>query len=222
MTVASSHGSRPTAPAYPVEVGGTNPEFELPLDREEAAEQPSETTPAPSAAPDHMNNTGTRHSPSASWGYETRLTYQVIDDTGAVMSGYDVNERWSTGVVNDITPCDWRRGPPGAFHVAGSSFDDLIGGESAGHTPTPLAPSGGSTRVQHWGQEWYVGSLTPGRGTLVQTNTLQKYQDHATHDGVTSPPSLASRGLAGARQTAETAAEAVMSGAARARRFLGL
>jgi hypothetical protein len=157
-------------------------------------------TEEPNAAPKSMSHLSTTHSASASWGYETRVKYQVLDDTGAVMSGYDVNERWSTGVVNDVSPCDWRRGPAGGAHVAGTDFDDVIQGESAGHKPTPQAPSGGSTRVQHWGQEWYVGSVTPGSGTLVQTNTLQKYQDHATHEGVTSPPGAGSRFLSGARQ----------------------
>ena len=176
---------------FPVESGMAVSDSDFMLPR--ADETGAERTEEPTAAPKSLSSLATTHSASSSWGYETRVTYQVLDDKGAVMTGYDVNECWSTGVVNDTRPCDWRRGPAGSFHVAGDRFDDLIGGESPGHIPAPTAPSGGTTRVQHWGQQWYVGSLTPGRGTLVQTNTLQKYRDHGAHESVTSPLGLGSR-----------------------------
>jgi hypothetical protein len=199
-TTVSGRQGPATPGAFPVPGGQSSDDVESLAPEERAEEETGGDTEEPTAAPKSMSHLSTTHGASATWGYETRVKYQVLDDTGAVMSGYDVNERWSTGVVNDASPCDWRRGPAGGVHVAGSDFDDVIQGESAGHIPTPLAPSGGSARVQHWGQQWYVGSVTPGTGTLVQTNTLQKYQDHATHDSVVSPPSLAARAGSGLRQ----------------------
>jgi hypothetical protein len=33
-----------------------------------------------------------------------------------------------------------------------------------------------------------IGSTSPGKGTKVQTNTLQKYLDHGDHLSIKSPP----------------------------------
>jgi hypothetical protein len=144
----------------------------------------------PSAAPKSLRHVSTNHSAHATWGYETRITYEVLDDKGNPIKGFDVNEKWTTGVVNDYPKADWRRGPEGGTTSAGTTFFDNIQGESKGHTPAPQNPQKplGTTKVQHWGQDWYIGSTTPGKGTKVQTNTLQKYQDHAEHQNIKSPP----------------------------------
>jgi len=49
----------------------------------------------------------------------------------------------------------------------------------------------GTTAVYHWDGEWSVGSADPsgGKGVRVQTNTWQKYQDHARHRNIVSPAS---------------------------------
>jgi hypothetical protein len=39
-------------------------------------------------------------------------------------------------------------------------------------------------KVQHWGQSFFVGSTSKGKGTMVQSHTLQKYLDHADHENV--------------------------------------
>ena len=48
-------------------------------------------------------------------------------------------------------------------------------------TPTPSPPQSprSPTKVVHLGQEFWVGSGTNGQGARVQTDTLQKYIDHA-------------------------------------------
>ena len=157
---------------------------------------PDETTSGgtaaatPSAAPKSLSHKGTKHNADTTWGYETHETYEVLDDKGTPIKGFDINEKWPGAVVNDDAKADWRRGPAGGAHSSGTTFFDKMQGESSSHTPTPQNPQAplGSHKVQHWDQEWYVGSTTPGSGTLVQTNLFQKYQDHAAHENIKSPP----------------------------------
>ena len=161
-------------------------------DEQPPPEQQAETAqagPAP-AAPHHLYAKGSSHAADATWVYASHINYEVIDDKGAAIKGFDVNEQWDTGVVKDDPTSDWRRGPPGAFPSTTTMFADLIGGETPTHTPAPTAPGSplGTTKVQHWGQSWYIGSQTPGKGTKVQTDTLQKYLDHGEHLSVKSPP----------------------------------
>jgi hypothetical protein len=134
-----------------------------------------------------MVSTGATNAAHATWGYESHENYNVIDDKRAPVTSFDINEQWSTGAVADAAGCDWRRGAPGSVHVDGSTFFDNLQGETSAHKPVPQNPQSplGSTKVQHWGQEWRVGSLTPGQGTLVQSDTIQKYQDHAAHENRT-------------------------------------
>lgn len=63
-------------------------------------------------------------------------------------------------------------------------FADRITGETSSHTPIALAPGNNTVKVEHWAQSWYMGSLTPGVGKIVQTDTLQRYTDHAEHQDI--------------------------------------
>ena len=116
--------------------------------------------------------------------YETHENYQVVDDTGAPVTSFDINEKFTTPPTADYPGCDWRRGAEGGAHVTGSYFYDNMQGETTSHTPTPTNPQSPltSTKVQHWQQEWRVGSTIPGQGTLIQRNLFQKYIDHAAHE----------------------------------------
>ncbi len=140
-------------------------------------------TALPQSAPS-MKHKGATHSSHATFAYETHENYEVLDDKGVPMKGFDVNEKFTTAPTNDAAKCDWRRGAAGGLHAPGSTFFDNMQGEVSSKTPTPQNPQAplGSTKVQHWTQEWYVGSTTPGKGTKVQTNTFQKYRDHAAHE----------------------------------------
>jgi hypothetical protein len=55
--------------------------------------------------------------------------------------------------------------------------------------PTPTGPGQtlSSVIVQQRGQEWTVGSTTPGSGARVQTDTWQRFIDHGHHANITSP-----------------------------------
>lgn len=175
--------------AFPVESETPGGEAgEAPAEQQQATEEQAQATPA--AAPHHLTAKGTSDGADGTYGYASRISYEVIDDKGKAIKGFDVNEQWETAVVNDDATCTWRRGAPGGTTASTTQFDDFIQGEASGFTPTATAPGSplGAHATQHWGQAWYIGSTTPGKGTKVQTNTLQKYLDHARHTGIKSPP----------------------------------
>jgi hypothetical protein len=72
--------------------------------------------------------------------------------------------------------------------IANAELLDGIFGEVASSIPHPIynANPNGSA-VQHWGQEWRIGTCQTGSGPRVETNTLQKYTDHAAYTYVTTP-----------------------------------
>lgn len=143
----------------------------------------------PRQVPKSLRHVSTTHNPDATWSYLTLVTYEVLDTSGNPISGFDVNEKFGSPTYDDAS-CDWRQSNEGGYTAPGTQFSDHMGGESSTHTPTPQSPQSplGNHKVQHWPQAWYIGSTTPGSGTKVQTNTFQKYQDHADHENVRSPP----------------------------------
>jgi hypothetical protein len=126
---------------------------------------------------------------SSTWGYETWINYTIQDQLLATLpSGVPLNEEWTTAVVDDSAGTNWRRGPEGSFNAPSPQFADFIQGEHVELPPIPLPGcAGNNTKVQHWGQGWWIGSLTIGAGRRVQSNTLQKYRDYAAHEGIVSP-----------------------------------
>jgi hypothetical protein len=128
---------------------------------------------------------------NSDYGYDSFLNYTIKDNLSAKLpSSIALNENWTSPVSNDYTNANWRRQDPGNLTSTDSTFADHIGGEyfSLPANPTPSCPPPlGSTPVQHWGQEWRVGSSTPGSGARVQTDNIQKYLDHARHTNIVSP-----------------------------------
>ncbi len=122
-------------------------------------------------------------------GYLTLISYTAQDQLlAALPSDVPYNEKWTTGITNDFSGTNWRRGPEGAGVSQGSLMQDLIGGENVNLPPVPVPLcNGDSTAIQHWGQEWWVGSATIGVGRRAQTNTLQKYKGRAAHTSIMSP-----------------------------------
>jgi len=123
------------------------------------------------------------------WGYLTTLNYTVKDQLNTLLPSHmPTNEDWTTGPVNDYNATNWRQSIATGFDESGSAFADAIGGENLSLPPNPVPTcDGNSTSVQHWGQEWRVGSIASGFGSRIQTDTLQKYVGHATHVGIVSP-----------------------------------
>src|SRR5258708_1423156 len=102
-----------------------------------------------------------------------------------------VNEQWTTAVVPDYSGTNWRQPAPnstGCVAITNAELIDGIFGEVSSRIPTPVYNvNQNGTAVQHWGQEWRIGTCTTGAGPRVETNTLQKYTDHAAYTGVTTP-----------------------------------
>ena len=125
----------------------------------------------------------------SAYGYLTDLEYAIQDQMSTSLpSGVPVNENWTTGVASDYNGTNWRRGDPNGVNEPVSAFADQIQGEafSLPAYPTPTC-DGNSTPVEHWGQEWRVGSLASGFGRRIQTDTIQKYIGHAVHASIVSP-----------------------------------
>jgi hypothetical protein len=130
----------------------------------------------------------------ATFGYASQIHYAVLDNFATVLpANVPLNERFTGRVVADFAGTNWRRGPEGGTTVAPANWYDQIQGENLammGLVPVPQAPQTplGAVAVDHWPGEWQIGSATIGAGVRVQTNTWQKYRDHARHTDVTSPP----------------------------------
>jgi hypothetical protein len=128
------------------------------------------------------------------FAYASFIHYKILDQFGKVLpANVPLNEHFTTPVTPDFPGMDWRRGANGGATVAPSDWNDQIQGETAGHVPPPQNPQTplGATAVYHWDGEWSIGSADPsgGKGVRVQTNTWQKYQDHARHTNIVSPAS---------------------------------
>src|SRR5882762_9276909 len=82
-------------------------------------------------------------------------------------------------------------GPPGGSYRNGNSIIDTITSCTSILTCTPIPehprflPSG--IKVHHRRQTFYVGTQTPGMGVRIQTDTLQRWLDHAAHEGIVTP-----------------------------------
>lgn len=132
-------------------------------------------------------------SSGASNGYSSLLHYEIKDQFGATLPmGIAVNEKWVSVETSDYAGEDWPRPAvsPGFVDPADLVDDITVVNPANNLTPTtqrPGNPTLGNEKVDHWGQEWYVGSLFTGAGVRVQTDTLQRYRDHARHENIVSP-----------------------------------
>lgn len=125
----------------------------------------------------------------STFGYITLVGYTIQDQLiTALPSGVPINEQWTSPVANDYPGTNWRQPPPQGTTLASAAFNDRIGGEALSLPPVPTPTcDGNSTPVQHWGQDWFVGSLSIGVGRRVQIDTLQKLVGRALHTGIISP-----------------------------------
>lgn len=122
--------------------------------------------------------------------WETDIYYQVLDNLLTPMPvALPVNEYFTTAIIPDYSGTNWNRGPAGCANTASdATFPDGIGGEYSYYTPTPVYnPSWNGVKVIHWGQDWHIGTCTIGSGPRVQSDTIQKWTDHALHTNIVSP-----------------------------------
>jgi hypothetical protein len=130
----------------------------------------------------------------ATYGYVSEIHYRIENQFNRTLPRrIEINEKWTGVTVVDFKGTNWTRPTmEGSVKVDPADWPDYVSGVgmTGGPMPVPLAPGTplGNTKVIHWPGEWYVGSLTIGEGVKVQTNTWERYQDHARHESVTSPP----------------------------------
>lgn len=131
----------------------------------------------------------------ATYVWNIYIPYLILDNFLSPMpSPIEVNENWTTGVVSDYpTGENWAQSTPGCNSTLSNepaSITDFIEGDFPFSTPTPVYNvNQNGPAVLHWGQEFHIGTCTIGGGPRVQTDTFQKYTDHASHTGITSPAS---------------------------------
>ena len=111
----------------------------------------------------------------------------MLDNLGNWLpSVIPVNEVFTTGAISDYPDNDWVQSiPMGGVSVDPSFLVDIVGGEYDFRVPTPTCQGG--VKVQHWGQEWRIGSSGLGNGKLLLRNTLQKHTGHAEHINYSNP-----------------------------------
>jgi hypothetical protein len=141
-------------------------------------------------APNNLNPGAIQNQVDPTFAYLSLINYTIRDKFGHQLpSDVPVNESWTSGIEPDYFQMNWRMSTAGGFVAPSAAFADHIQGEVSTMTPTPLNPQNplGTIMVCHWGQQWQVGSVSSGNGRRVQTDTFQKYQDHALHLNIVSP-----------------------------------
>jgi hypothetical protein len=99
-----------------------------------------------------------------------------------IPASVEANELFTTGIANDWPGgTNWFRGPEMNGMTQQALLEDHIQGQDVSVASPRPGCNGNSTPVQHWEQEWWIGSLTSGSGRFVQINTLQKRLDYAEH-----------------------------------------
>ncbi len=124
----------------------------------------------------------------STYAWFTDIYYTVEDNFGVAMPiALPVVESFGS-VVYDYSGTNWQPGAAACLSQTNpdATFFDHIGGERPSRVPTPVYnPSWSGVKVEHWSQDWRVGAC--GGGPRVQSDTIQKWTDHALHTGIISP-----------------------------------
>lgn len=114
-------------------------------------------------------------------GFRTVYSFQVRDQFNAVLPReVEWNERLGPGIPDFPNP-DW---PPAAedgamvdprLFVEGYLFNNNMA------TPGSVNPShaDAAVKVEHQTQDYYIGSIVPGKGVKVKTHILQWHRGYA-------------------------------------------
>lgn len=111
-------------------------------------------------------------------GFETQIEFSVLDNMNETLP-YDMpmNEYFTTSAITDYSGENWPQPPPNDTTTFMSTFTDhYVSAESqyGVYYPDPFAPGSSlsTTRVQHFGQQYWVGASANGTGVLVQQHTI--------------------------------------------------
>jgi hypothetical protein len=138
--------------------------------------------------PYRLANKQTQASCDSGFGYLDLIEYNIQDQLLTnVPSAVPWNEAWTTQIVDDDAPNDnWSLyGRPTETGGTDTLLKDYISGVGVNNNPAPSpmpACAGTVIKIQHWGQEFRVGSTSSGLGQPVQTDNLTRFAEHAEHD----------------------------------------
>jgi hypothetical protein len=123
------------------------------------------------------------------YGFVTTINYTIRDQLmTALPARVPANENWLSGVSLDNPSSNWSRSAPNGVNLSSAAIADQISGGKLGTGEFPVPTCGGTAAaVDHWTQEWRVGSATSGVGKRVQCDTLQRYTNSGAHLGIISP-----------------------------------
>lgn len=173
-----------------------------------APSSPSQAYPLASLAPRSLNPTGDNCYPASNGynGYNCYISYTMLDQRGNPLPSINtyINEYFFPPVYKNksVTPNTWVRPPQcgstgSCAELNGNNFNDQLFYEDYPppnnvYSPVAEAPYvPGAPNLMCWIGYWSVGSPNPGEGARVQYNSWNFYEDHGTHEGISSPPTVA-------------------------------
>jgi hypothetical protein len=144
-----------------------------------------------STGPDSTSSRGSDCTVPGNQGWLSLIHYKVVNQFNETVGNVGLHE--SVSKANDVIfPNNWTF-TEGGIPLLGSSatFDDRLCVTTSAYTPAPLPAGNGSDLVDQLNQAWYIGTGTVGAnptGVDVQINLINRYLDHGTHFGISSPP----------------------------------
>ncbi len=150
-------------------------------------------TSEPSCPPGTWNWTFAVENGYASWVFYSTDTLCALDGP---MSGYNMDESFGTWTKSPSLPLvTWTPPTADSWSASGTVWVDMMGFICPADNCVPMPenppagcwPACGTTEVQGGPQTFYVGGLSPGAGYAVQTDTQQRWLDHASHENIVTP-----------------------------------
>lgn len=123
-------------------------------------------------------------------GYLSVIPYTVLSFTGVQIANIAVNETFAS-ITDDYIGNNWPFPQPTSDYdtAQGTLLDGvcIIFPDGTPPSLSPQSPNLSSTEIDHASQFWFVGSLTEGSGIEVQSDVIQRYQDHGRPLAIVSP-----------------------------------
>jgi hypothetical protein len=134
-----------------------------------------------------VSGTSCNNPPSGTSGYQSKVFYTILSFFGTQIANIGINETFGTQ-ADDFIGNNWPAFVAGGATATTSFFDNLciIFPTGTPHSLPPQSPLS-TVKIDHGSQFWFVGSTTSGAGVEVQSDTLQRYQDHGLHLNLVSP-----------------------------------
>ena len=126
--------------------------------------------------------------PTGTQGFQSLVVYTIMSFRGVQVTNVGVNETFAN-LVDDYTGNSWGVYIPGSYTSPSGQFADnicVINPSGIPHSLPPQSPLS-SVKIDHGAQAWFIGSTTEAAGVEVQSNVLQRYQDHGRHLSIVSP-----------------------------------